>query len=113
MILGLGVWVWGGCQVSRGPNTFDTDDPARKVPAIKSAGEGKKQAELVKLVGALESNDPGVRFFAIQSLEKRTGETLGYRYYDPEGPRAKAVERWKAYLAGEKGEGATTREAGL
>jgi hypothetical protein len=32
------------------------------------------------------------------SLQKITGQTMGYRYYDPPQERAEAVQRWRQWL---------------
>ena len=52
------------------------------------------------MVRDLGSDDPAVRLFAIGGLERMTGETLGYRYYDDEHARDLAIKRWQAWLSG-------------
>ena len=42
-------------------------------------------------------------YFVGHGLQKLTGETLGYRYYDDESARAPAIARWRAWLAAQKG----------
>jgi hypothetical protein len=39
-----------------------------------------------------------MRFYAIGSLEKMTGQTLGYVYYQDAEARRSAVERWRKWL---------------
>lgn len=74
-------------------------NPARKIPAIKSAVREKDIARsAAPLVEALDSNDAAERFYAIQGLEKLTGETFGYVYYEEETARKPAIERWKQWL---------------
>ena len=52
------------------------------------------------LIGQLESTDPAARLLAIQALERRTGETLGYQHAAPVWERRAAVNRWKQYADG-------------
>ena len=68
------------------------------MPAIVDAAERDDDQTLAELVHALSDRDPAVRLFAIQSLERRTGQTLGYRYYGPEDERRLASLRWGAWL---------------
>lgn len=74
-------------------------NPARKIPAIKSAVEQQDLARsAAPLVKALESSDPAERFYAIEGLERLTGETHGYVYYEGEASRVAAVMRWRQWL---------------
>ena len=74
-------------------------DPASKIPAIKQKVREKDLTAAVQLVKDLESDDPAVRFYAIEGLERLTGETFEYRYYDDEDERKPATSRWKQWLA--------------
>jgi hypothetical protein len=101
-----------GC-IGRDPPSLFSDDPARKIPAMKTLGQhdAKSNAELVK---DLDSDDPAIRFYAIQTLQRLTGQTLDYRYYDDEVERIPALKRWQGWLAGQAGNPvgpATTRTA--
>jgi hypothetical protein len=51
------------------------------------------------MVKDLESDDPAIRFYAIEGLRRITGQTFGFRYYEDEGQRQPAVDRWKQWLA--------------
>jgi hypothetical protein len=42
-----------------------------------------------------------VRFYAIEALEKLTGQTFGYAYYRDDDARRPAVEQWQAWLKGQ------------
>jgi hypothetical protein len=95
MLLAVGPLV-SGCAVSRGGNTLESEDPSRTVPAMVAAGESRDVRSVPRLVELLESPDAGIRFYAIQSLERITGESKGYHYYDPEPTRAGAVAAWRA-----------------
>lgn len=78
---------------------FRANDTPSRVPAIVGAADSDAPEELAELVRALADKDPAVRLFAIQSLRQRTGQTLGYRYYEPSDKRQAAVDRWHAWLA--------------
>ncbi len=65
------------------------------------ASQRRDTAAVPQLVVLLGSDDPAVRLVAINSLETITGQTHGYRDYDPEPDRAAAIERWRVWV-GEK-----------
>lgn len=75
-------------------------DPSGKIPAIKASVQRKDMTAVRQLVKDLESDDPAVRFYAIQGLERLTGQTFGYQYFAADESRFSAVEKWKAWLAG-------------
>jgi len=85
-----------GCTAP-GPHGLASDDAAEKIPAIREAGRRRDARAIPQLVAALKSDDPAIRFYAIQALDRITGQTLGYRYFDDEDARAKAVESWESY----------------
>ncbi len=99
-ILALAALTTVGCATGLGPLRLDSDDPAVRVPAIKASGDAKRQKDVPALVDYLGSEDPVVRMFAIDSLEKLTGVTLGYRYYEDDFERSQAIARWREYLDG-------------
>lgn len=90
----------GGCTAPRGPLVVTDPDPSIKIPAYKKAVRQKDRKAERQLVKDLESDDPAVRFYAIESLERMTGQTLGYVYYEDDERRRPAVERWRSWLAG-------------
>lgn len=85
-----------GCIPST-PRGFDSPDPTSRLVAISEAGESGDASAVPDLIEQLESNDPGARLLAIRSLERITGETLGYHYADPWWSRANAVRRWRVW----------------
>ena len=87
-----------GCIPST-PSGFDSPDPTSRLVAISKAGESGARSKVPDLIEQLESNDPGARLLAIRSLERVTGETLGYHYADPWWARSNAVRRWRAWAA--------------
>jgi hypothetical protein len=87
-----------GCGPPRGSQYVDNDDPDVKIPAIQQAVRTKDKKAVPVLVNDLDSDDPAVRFYAIEALRRLTGDTMGYNYYEDEDVRKPAVERWKAWL---------------
>lgn len=88
-----------GCTPQQAPARADfRSGTTGKVPAIVGAADQDDADTLFELVHALSDKDPAVRLFAIQSLETRTGQTLGYRYYESTAKRRDAVTRWRDWL---------------
>ena len=88
--------VSAGCTTT--PADLRASDPSVRIPAIKKSVSKKDHASAEKMVHDLRSDDPALRFYAIQGLYRLTGETFGYRYYDDEPTRQKAVEKWEKWL---------------
>ncbi|MEZ0265352.1 MAG: hypothetical protein ACAI43_11555 [Phycisphaerae bacterium] len=78
------------------PNIYG-DDPAEQIPGMKKAAREGDRKVVPELVKQLESDDAAIRFYAIESLKRLTGQDLGYRYFEDEPGRKDAVERWKAW----------------
>lgn len=56
------------------------------------------QSDLRWLVVMLQSDDPAVRFVAIEALDSLVGERHGYAAANPLPERAVAVQRWTDWL---------------
>lgn len=82
-----------GCSASA-PATFDTDAPDGRIEAIVGAARADDRAAIRDLIDQLDSDDPAVRMLSIRTLERMTGQTLGYRHSDPDHLRRAAVDRW-------------------
>jgi len=78
---------------------FQDENPAVRIDAIIQAGQTKDAPAVPYLVDRLSDSDREVRVFAIVALEKITGQTLGYRHYDPPELRGQAIRRWRDWLA--------------
>lgn len=87
------------CGPSATQGGFDSPNPAAKLYAIERAAAKGDQSAVPKIVEQLDSDDPAVRALAIASLQRLTGETHGYRDYDPPEARRIAIERWRAAIA--------------
>ena len=95
MILILVAGRLGACASP--PKGFDSPVPANRMQAaVDAAAEGDHTA-VPDLIGLLDSDDSLVRMVAIRSLERLTGQTLGYDHAAPEWRRDEAIERWVAW----------------
>jgi hypothetical protein len=90
-----------GCGAPRDTPSLASRDAHRKIPAIKEAVDDKDRDAIPYLVAGLENDDPAVRMYSIEGLERLTGETKGYRFYADDDARRAAVSRWKRWLAGQ------------
>lgn len=86
------------CRPPRPPLRIDDPDPIVKIPAIKKAVREQDRRQIELLISDLDSDDAAVRMFAIEALQRLTGEDLGYRYWDNEIDRRPALERWKTWI---------------
>jgi len=94
----------GLCALSciRSEPPLGRQDPAYKIPAMKSAVGNKDAAAIPRLIDALDSDDSAVRLYAIIALEKLTGQTLDYEFYADRPDRQPAIQRWKQWLTGQR-----------
>lgn len=89
------------CGPSATEGGFESANPAARMYAIEQAARAGDRSAVRDLIEQLDSDDPGVRFLAISALERLSGETYGYRHYDPAVDRRDAIGRWiAAYDAG-------------
>ena len=121
-LLVAAIWA-GGCRPdSAGPNSQQQDpnqpqrtrrapapvgslyhrlqheDPSVRMAAVLEAGRWKRIKAVPYLVDRLTDSEAEVRFAAIQALQKITGQTMGYRYYEPSTKRDEAARRWRKWL---------------
>jgi len=87
-----------GC-IPKETQSIGAVDPSSSIPAIQQAAKKKDRTAIPALVKQLESDDPAVRFYAINALRDLTGQTQGFNYFDDAEARKPAVLRWKAWLA--------------
>ncbi|QOJ13501.1 MAG: HEAT repeat domain-containing protein [Planctomycetia bacterium] len=90
--------VAGGCLPRGSTAKLNSPNARERAVAGVALASGGDRAAAHRLVPLLEDADSAVRMMAILSLERLTGETLGYRYFDTESRRAEAVERWRTAL---------------
>lgn len=85
------------CQAPRPALRVDHPDASIKIPAMKKAVREEDRRQIELLIRDLDSDDPAVRLYAIEALQRLTGQTLGYHYWDDDLQRQPAIERWKAW----------------
>jgi len=95
MVVGL----VAGCTAPRAKPLITEEDPANKIPAISMAVQKKDLGAAKQLVTDLDSDDPAVRFYAIEGLRRLTGQTFDYLFYDDAVARKPAIGRWQEWLA--------------
>ena len=91
-----------GCSEPTGPKLISSSDLSVKIPAIKRAVDIDNRSEIAELVKELDDDDAAVRLFAIEGLQRLTGQDFEYRYYDDREARKPAVERWNKWLSEQK-----------
>ena len=91
-----------GCSEPTGPKVIASRELSVKIPAIKRAVDQKDMSEAAELVKELDDDDAAVRLFAIEGLQRLTGQRLGYHYYEDKEARKPAVERWNKWLSEQK-----------
>ncbi len=79
---------------------LQSDQTEDRIDGIRAAGESRDPKAVPLLIDRLEDDDPGVRLFAIQALQRITGKTLGYQYFAAEHDRCEAVARWRHWRGG-------------
>ena len=84
--------VLGGC--AQPPGGFDSPVPAERLNAITEAAAERDRGSVPDLIRMLSSDDPLVRLASIRSLERITGQTLGYDHAAPSGERWEATKAW-------------------
>lgn len=87
----------GGC-FSPDPISIKSDSAPSAVPAIKEAADRNDRTAIPRLIDDLDDTDPAIRFAAITALQKMTGQTFDYNYYDDMEDRQPAVDRWRDWL---------------
>lgn len=98
-----------GCQLG-GPRAtdggFDSENPGAILYAIHQAGEARDKSAVLPLIELLEHDDPAVRLFSINALERITGreDRFGYDPYASEYQRRKSIDQWVAWAQEKNGE---------
>ncbi|HEY2586431.1 MAG TPA: HEAT repeat domain-containing protein [Tepidisphaeraceae bacterium] len=87
----------GGC-IPREDQSIGAVDPMNSIPAIQKAAETHDRKAVPALVAQLDNDDPAIRFYAIESLQRITGKSFDYHYYDDADDRRPTVNRWKQWL---------------
>ncbi|MFG0274497.1 MAG: hypothetical protein ACF8QF_05520 [Phycisphaerales bacterium] len=96
-----------GCSAPVGVG-LDSPDPQGRTIALARLSGAPAESDIPELIQSLTSADPAQRLLAINTLERMTGETFGYRHYDPDWRRREAVARWQAWWLEREGEAMAT-----
>jgi len=94
----LPLLILAACAPSATTGDFDSPNPASRLYAIEQAARSGDRSAIGNLVESLDSDDPAVRLLAIATLQRLTGQTYGYRHYDPVLERREAIARWKTAM---------------
>jgi hypothetical protein len=94
----VGLLAGTGCGPSP-VKDINNPDPSGSIPAMEMAADRRDWRAVAPMVKDLESDDPAIRFYAIEGLRRITGKTFGFHYYEDEAQRQEAVDRWKQWLA--------------
>jgi len=82
--------------------SLESPDSAARIRALRLAAVNDDRDAIPQMIELLQSDDPAVRLFTIGTLEKMTGQTLGYDYAASEGSRRAAVDRWRQWLTAQQ-----------
>lgn len=85
------------------PKGHDSYDPTGRINAILETAERRDTSRIPDLIRSLDSDDSAVRLTAIRTLERLTGQTLGYHYAAPESERRAAADRWVQWYQEQQG----------
>ena len=86
-----------GCRPTTTPD-FHSPEPGARNEAIIDAAASKDRRAIPNLVLMLQSDDGATRLLAIRTLERLTGETLGYDHASGTEARRASIERWEEYV---------------
>lgn len=82
------------CSLPEPKTSFDSPNPAARTRAMARAARTGDTSHIPELIEMLDSDDPAVRMLAINTLERLTGQTLGYDHGAPPAERHRAIDRW-------------------
>lgn len=86
----------GGCA-QQPPKGFDSPEPAERMHAAVAAAKDGDQSAIPELIELLASDDPATRMVSILTLQRLTGQTMGYDYAAGQPDREIAIQRWVAW----------------
>ncbi len=92
-----------GC-VPSSPASLESEDPQARTRALVKASQQNDRSAIPDLIGLLASDDPAERMLAIRSLERMTGQTLGYDFAAEQWRRDEAIRKWVAWWKDEGGD---------
>jgi len=90
----LALALLAGCSDPGSAVGFNEKDPAARFRATRQAAQTNDKDSIPALIQRLESDDPAERMLAIHTLNRLTGQTLGYDHAAPRDDRDVAIGRW-------------------
>jgi hypothetical protein len=96
-IFALAALGWSCTAPRPAPNIADAD-PQVKIAGIREAAAKRDRSAAPALVAELNNDDPAVRFYAQQALERIAGEGFGYQFYMDDEERKAPLARWREWL---------------
>lgn len=109
--------VFTGCVASTptGGSVYtrlQSEDPSVRIQAAVEAGKDRDRKAIPLLVDCLDDTESDVRMFAGMSLKRIVGEQtyngIGWKFYLTRAERREAVQRWRAWVANNCGNGGMT-----
>lgn len=94
IIIPFGALLLVSCGASPTAGGFDAANPAARSQAILTAVVKGDLSAISRIVEQLDADDPAIRMIAIEALQRLTGETYGYKHYDPAYVRREAIAKW-------------------
>jgi hypothetical protein len=98
----IAIGVCAGCQDPRGPISIKSDDPDLHIAAMQRDVSTNDHSDIPAMVDDLQSDDPAIRFYAIEGLHRLTRDDFGYHYYESDDERAPALKLWQNWLKKQK-----------
>lgn len=98
----IAISLCAGCQDPRGPVSVKSDDPDLQIVAMQRDVSQNNRHDIPTMVEDLQSDDPAIRFYAIQGLRRLTHDDFGYHYYASDEDRAPALLLWQKWLKQQK-----------
>jgi hypothetical protein len=96
----MAIFLLAGLGACSGPERradFDSNDPQEQTLALAEALNGDQQDQIPALIRLLDSPDPATRMLAIGTLNRWTGQTLGYDHAASEPKRKASADRWEQW----------------
>jgi hypothetical protein len=96
-----------GCAAPPIKPVLSDPDPSVKIPAIALAVKQHDLSAVPTLIKNLDDDDPAIRFYSSDALQKLTGQDFGYLYYEDREQRAAAIAKWGAWWTSKQPSAAT------
>lgn len=92
-----------GCARPGWRQQLQSEDPLQRIDGAVSAAKADDRTAVPLLIDRLEDDDEAVRMYAILSLQRIAGTTLGYKYWADPVDRTHMAQRWRDYAKDQNG----------